>query len=83
MTAYFERITNDFRRALEHARRSGELDDDADIEALASFLTTALVGVAASIRAEAPAELVQDAARVAPSVLDAHPVPRTQPAPGA
>ena len=83
VTAYFERITTDFRSALEHAQRSGELDDDADIEELASFLTTALVGVAASIRAEAPAEQVQAAARVATSVVDAHAVPRAQSAPGA
>lgn len=72
VTAYFERLTRDFRAALENARRTGELDADADLDDLASFFTTALIGVAACIRAEAPPEQVHAASRVATSVLDAH-----------
>ena len=72
VTAYFERLTRDFRAALQNARRSGELATGADLDELASFLTTALIGIAACIRAEAPPEQVHAASRVAISVLDAH-----------
>ena len=50
---------------------SGEVDADADLDELAAFFTTALLGVAACIRAEAPPEQIHAAARVATSVLDA------------
>ena len=72
VTAYFERLTAGFGRALENARRAGDIDADADLDELASFLTTTLIGVAACVRAEAPVEQVQAASRVATSVLDAH-----------
>ena len=44
----------------------------ADLDELAAFFTTALIGVAACIRAEAPPEQVQTACKVATSMLDAH-----------
>ena len=72
VTAYFERLTSGFRAALENARRAGEIDAGADLDELASFFTTALIGVAASIRAEAPPEQLHAASRVATGVLDAH-----------
>ncbi len=68
--AYIERINRAFSRALANAQRSGDIDGGADIDQLAAFLTTALIGVAASIRARAPAEQVEAACRVATSVLD-------------
>ncbi len=68
--AYFERLTAAFRRALENARRAGELAGSADLEELASYFTTMLIGVAACIRAEAPPEQVEAACRVATSVLE-------------
>ena len=82
VAAYFDRLTADFEQALEHGRREGELDAATDASELARFFTTALVGVAACIRAEAPPEQVQAACTVATSVLDAHrPTrgPRTSP----
>ncbi len=72
VAAYFERLTRAFRQALGNARAVGEIDQDADLDELASFLTTALIGVAASIRAEAPPEQVHAASRVATSMLEAH-----------
>ncbi len=67
--AYFERLTGAFHHALANGQRSGELDPTADLDELASFLTTALIGVAASIRAQAPPEQVRAACRVTLSVL--------------
>ncbi len=72
VAAYLERLTRAVRRALENGQRSGEIDAGAELDELAAFFTTALIGVAASIRAEAPPEQVHAASRVAMSVLDAH-----------
>ena len=49
----------------------------ADLDELAAFFTTALIGVAASIRAEAPPEQLRAASTVATSVLAAS-LPATQ-----
>ncbi|MDJ0925757.1 MAG: TetR/AcrR family transcriptional regulator [Acidimicrobiia bacterium] len=72
VAAYLERITRAFRNALENGTRAGEIDETADLDELAAFLTTALIGVAACIRAEAPPKQVHDACRVATSILDAY-----------
>ena len=71
-TAYLERIRTAFRRTLANAQRDRDLADTANIDELASFLTTALIGIAASVRAEAPSDQVHAAARVAVSALDAY-----------
>lgn len=71
VAAYFERLTRSFRHALGNARQAGEIDKDADLDELAAFFTMAIIGVAASIRAEAPPEQVRAACRVATSMLDA------------
>jgi TetR/AcrR family transcriptional repressor of nem operon len=68
--AYFERLTAAFRNALANGQQLGEIHAGADLDELAAFFTTALVGVAACIRAEAPAEQVRAACTVATSVLD-------------
>lgn len=62
-TAYLDRITRAFRNALENGTRAGELVDTADLDELAAFLTTMLIGVAASIRAEAPSEQLHATSR--------------------
>jgi TetR/AcrR family transcriptional repressor of nem operon len=72
VAAYLDRITRGFRNALENGRRAGDLDEGADLDALAAFFTTALIGVAACIRAAAPPEQLHAASRVATSILDAH-----------
>jgi TetR/AcrR family transcriptional repressor of nem operon len=71
VAAYLERLTRAFRRALDNAQRSGEIDEHADLDELAWFFTTALIGVAACVRAEAPPEQVHAASKVATSVLEA------------
>jgi TetR/AcrR family transcriptional repressor of nem operon len=81
VAAYLERLTRAFRQALGNARRAGEIDETTDLNELAAFFTTALIGVAACIRAEAPPEQVHAAANVATSVLDAcMPSPSGEPA---
>ncbi len=72
VAAYLDRITRAFRNALENGQRSGEISDSADLDELAGFFTTTLIGVAACIRAQAPPEQVHATAAVATSVLDAH-----------
>ena len=68
--AYLKRIDSAFRNALDNAQRSGNLDSNADVEELAAFLTTALIGVAASIRAEASPAQLHATSRVVTTVLD-------------
>ena len=70
--AYLERINRAFRNALGNARSAGELDEGADLDELAAFLTTAFIGVAASIRAEAPPEQLHATSRAIATMLDAH-----------
>ena len=70
--AYLERITGGFRHALGNASRSGEITRTADLDELAAFLTTMLIGIAACIRAEAPPEQLRAAAGVATSVLEGY-----------
>ncbi len=72
VAAYLERIARGFRHALGNAQRSGAIDGATDLDELAAFFTTALIGVAASIRAEAPPEQIQAACTVATSLLDMH-----------
>ena len=77
VAAYLERITRAFRNALEKGRRAGDLDETVDLDEMAAFLTTALIGVAACIRAEAPPAQLHAACKLATSILDIH-QPATQ-----
>jgi TetR/AcrR family transcriptional repressor of nem operon len=70
VAAYLARLTRAFRAALDNAQRDGDVATDADLDELASFFTTALIGVAACIRAEASPDQVRAACRVATAVLD-------------
>ena len=70
--SYLDRINGAFRHALENGRRAGDLDETANLDELAAFLTTLLIGVAASIRAEAPPEQLHATSRVVLSILDMH-----------
>lgn len=69
---YLDRLIRAFRHALENSRRAGEIDASVDVDELAAFFATTLIGVAASIRAEAPPKQVEAACRVATAVLDAN-----------
>lgn len=67
---YIDRINRAFRQALNNGQQSGEISSSAKIEELAGFLTTALIGVAASVRAEAPPEQVWASYEVISRMLD-------------
>ena len=67
---YLERINLAFRQALNNAQERGEINASVDLGEMAGFLTTALVGVAASVRAEAPPEQVWASYHVISSMLD-------------
>lgn len=67
---YLDRINRAFRQALNNGQQSGEISSSAKIEELAGFLTTALIGVAASVRAEAPPEQVWASYEVISRMLD-------------
>lgn len=58
VTEYLERITQAFRQALNNAQQNGEIGLTVDLDEMAGFLTTTLVGVAASVRAEASPDQV-------------------------
>ena len=83
VAAYLDRLTKAFRHALNNGQQRGQLDSNADLDELAAFFTVALIGVVASIRAEAPPEQVRAACRVATSMLNTHhPQPTTSAAKG-
>jgi hypothetical protein len=73
--AYLERLTRAFQHALENAHISGEIDPTVEIDELAGFLTTMLIGMAASVRAKAPPAQLWAAYQVVIGVLNALPTP--------
>jgi len=77
VAAYLDRLDRAFRNALMNGQRSGDIDQAADLDELAAFFTTALIGIAACLRAEAPSQQLQAASRVATRMLDAQ-VPATR-----
>ncbi len=68
--AYLERINQAFRHALKNAQQGGEIDPTVDLDERAGFLTTALIGMAASIRAEAPPAQLWAASKVVTGMVD-------------
>ena len=67
--SYLARLEAAFRGALTNAVKTEEIDLHADVDHLAAFFTMALIGVAACVRAEAPAKQVRAACEVATGVL--------------
>lgn len=70
--AYLDRITRAFRNALENGSEAGDIDVHADLGELTAFLTTALIGVAACFRSEAPPAQLHAAGKVVMTTLDQH-----------
>ena len=66
---YFERINAAFRNALGNAQQQGTLDGSVNLDDLAAFLTTQMIGMSASIRAEVPPEQLWAAYRMVESFL--------------
>ena len=56
----------------QNGRRAGDLDDTTDLDEMAAFLTRLLIGVAASVRAEAPPEQLHATSRAVSSILGMH-----------
>ena len=73
--AYLERLTEAFKHALKTAQQGGEVSPSVDIDEMAGFLTTALIGMAACIRAKAPPAQLWAAYKVVIGVLNALPAP--------
>ena len=69
--AYMERLTLAFQHALNNAQQNREIDTTVNIDELAGFLTTALIGMAASVRAKAPPAQLWAAHNVVNGVLNA------------
>ena len=67
--AYLDRLSRGFRKALENARRDGDLDDDSDLDDLAAHFVNSVVGISALLRAKAPPEQMYAAGRGATSLL--------------
>lgn len=70
VTAYLERLTQAFRHVLNNAQQSGEISQTVDLDEMAGFFTTSLIGMAASIRAEAPPAQVRAAYNVVTRVVE-------------
>lgn len=68
--AYLKRLTEAFRAALVQARTDGDIDPATDVDEVAGFLTTTLVGIAASVRARAPSAQVWAAHRMVERTLE-------------
>ena len=68
--AYLERLTQAFRHALSNAQQGGEIDSTVDLDQIAGFLTTALIGMAASVRAEAPPAQLWAAYKVISGIVE-------------
>ena len=75
--AYLARIDAAFRHGLGNAQQSGEIGEQANLGELAAFLTSVFVGVAASIRAEAPPEQLHATSKMVSDLLQTHSSPRT------
>ncbi|MCG9875378.1 MAG: TetR/AcrR family transcriptional regulator [Leptospiraceae bacterium] len=56
---YFERIENGFYKALLNSKTSSKKIKSDNVKQISSFLTTTLVGIATSIRAEAPVSQIR------------------------
>ena len=70
VASYLERITQAFHHALSNAQQDGEINPTIDLNEIAGFLTTMLIGMAASIRAEAPPAQLWATYTVVKKVID-------------
>ena len=68
---YFDRLSKAFYAALSNARRNSELRGSVDPREEAGFFTASVLGLFVMLRAKAPPTVIQNAARVAVSHLEA------------
>ena len=62
---YFQRLTKAFRKALNNARRAGDLRRSVKPREEADFFTASVLGLFVMLRATAPPGAIKSAARVA------------------
>ena len=62
---YFERLSGAFTTALSNAQDTGQLNDDADPQREAHFLSASVLGIFVMLRAKAPSASIQAAVNVA------------------
>ena len=67
---YFDRLVGSLRKALENARRRGEIDQSVSSTDEARFFTSCVLGMFVMLRAKAPPKVIKSAARVAIAHLD-------------
>ncbi len=70
VAGYFARLTRVFRNALGNAQETGDIDPSVDLDELARFLTTSMIGISACIRAEAPSDQVWATYNVVARMID-------------
>ena len=66
---YFRRVEKAFETALERARSAGEIDPDADVRALARYLTSSIQGLLVMRKVTSDVETLSDIARITLSML--------------
>lgn len=67
---YLDRISRAFLHSLSNAQNSGKINDEVNLETMSEFLTTLMIGMTASIRAEAPPSQLWSTYKVVTSMLD-------------
>lgn len=67
---YYERINNGLKHALKNYVSSQKKAKQIDVNSIAGFLTTTLIGMATSARAEAPRQQLQATCRFIETYLD-------------
>lgn len=70
--AYFDRLTNAFRNALQNGQGAGEISKTADLDDLAAFFTMALIGIASLAKGRANPNQIHAAGRVVTDTLRTH-----------
>lgn len=67
---YYERINKGFQHALKNYASSMKKANQIDVNSIAGFLTTTLIGMATSVRAEAPRQQLQATCRFIETYMD-------------
>ena len=67
---YFDRVSRAFRKALDNARRQGDIDKSTSATEEARFFTACVLGMFVMLRAKAPPKVIKSASKVAVAHLD-------------
>jgi len=67
---YYKRIHRGFQNTLKNFARSFDNENHIDVQSIAQFLTTALIGLATSVRAKAPPQQLRGTCKFIETYLD-------------